>query len=877
MKTKTVILIIPVIIISIFSPLHASSAQSAFLSGGSAYYTGRAGAGVSSYGEDLSPVNPASMALVERFTVSLNYSSLNGSFIYPYLMSAYPTVYGVALLGFGYFSIDGNTEQSGYMFSLGMSKEITSKILFGLSFDGMYLDYLKKDYYFGIKPGIIYKFDYSASMKNGFGFFNPAIGLTSTIGYGTGKDADLNSVTLGYNFGFYQSRNYNIVFYNDLSVIEKYKKYPFKFGLEARIYNSYYLRAGAVVPAGYEFMTITGGAGYKFSRETYAAFINYAAAYSKEQGVSHFIGVTFEYGALDNESPLTSIIPDYTYISPNYDGVQDYTIFNISVRDKSRIAGWRLQIFDANNKIVKEFKMSDREIEDSITVSAFFKRLFSRNESLVVPEKILWDGFDNSGGELADGGYKYSFSAWDARDNIAPVKSGIITIINTPPVVNVKTDSLIFSPKGDRKDKLVINQNIKSSPDDKWKGEIKNSKGEVVALYEWSGASVPSKFIWDGLDSSGNAFPDGLYYYSISAADKAGNRASAEVREIILTNEKAIADIRFENEYVSYIRDNKPKVRFFLDLSSAKWLEKWEVAISDKNDKKVTGRISGEGVPPAYIDWDCQDTNGRLLDDGIYNVRLSALYSSGNNPVSFPKRIIFDSTKPALSISHEPKLFSPDGDGENDYLTMKMKAADNYGIDSWEINIFNESGILFKKFSGKGDAPKELLWDGRGTNGDIVESASDYSVKFTAVDFAGNVSETANDKIAVDILVVVTERGLKMRISNIEFAFGSSEIQNRGIQILDRVYQILEKYGNYNIVIEGHSDDIGDGEYNQKLSEKRALAVRDYLVKKGTDEKRLDYIGMGKKFPFYPNTNDENRRRNRRVEFLLIKKEDVDK
>jgi outer membrane protein OmpA-like peptidoglycan-associated protein len=326
---------------------------------------------------------------------------------------------------------------------------------------------------------------------------------------------------------------------------------------------------------------------------------------------------------------------------------------------------------------------------------------------------------------------------------------------------------------------------------------------------------------------------------------------------------------------VSYIKNTKPIVRFFIDLSSTKWLEKWEILITDQNNKNVIARLSGEGLPPAYLDWDCKDINAKLFDDGIYNVRLSALYSSGNNPISFPKRIIFDSTKPIASLSHEPKLFSPDDDGENDYLIMKMKAADNYGIDKWEINIFNERGILFKKFSGKGDVPKELVWDGRGTNGDLVESASDYNIQFTTVDFAGNVSETAIDKITVDILVVVTERGLKIRISNIEFAFGSSEIQKRGMQILDRVYQILEKYMNYNVVIEGHTDNVGGKEYNLKLSEKRALSVKDYLVKKGIENQRLDHVGMGDAYPFYPNSNDENRRRNRRVEFLLIKKEDV--
>ncbi len=133
-------------------------------------------------------------------------------------------------------------------------------------------------------------------------------------------------------------------------------------------------------------------------------------------------------------------------------------------------------------------------------------------------------------------------------------------------------------------------------------------------------------------------------------------------------------------------------------------------------------------------------------------------------------------------------------------------------------------------------------------------------------------SEKATGKIAVDILVVVTERGLKIRISNIEFDFGSSSIRKRGRGILDRVYKILEKYGSYDIVIEGHTDDVGSEEYNLKLSEKRALAVRDYLINKGTKPERLRYVGMGESLPFYPNTNDENRRRNRRVEFLLNRK-----
>ncbi len=869
--TKLFILIIPAFMLFAISALRASPAGSAFLSGGSAYYSGRAGAGISATGGDLSPYNPASTANIERFSMSLNYGSLDGDYIYPYTALAFPTAYGVVSTGFSYFTIDGLPVQKGYAGYLGMSKEVTSKFLFGIAADAAYSDYTEKSYYIGLKPGFIYKLN-GSSRVTGFGFFDPAVGFALDAGYSSGDDSDLNSVTGGYNLDFYRDRAYSLGFYNDLSLIEGYSKYAFKCGIETAVLNSFYLRLGAALPDSYEFMSYTAGAGFKFSGETYSTSINYAITYSTEQGVNHTAGLTLEYGALDREPPALLITPDYTFISPNYDGVQDYLIFDIGVRDQSRIRGWKLQISDDKDLVVKEFKMSDREMDESLTVSAFFKRLVSTKDSLAVPEKILWDGSGISGVKLPDGKYKYYFYAWDSRDNIAPVKSGVLAIDSTLPEVDIKTDSIIFSPNGDRnKDTLIIHQKIKSSPGDTWTGEIKNSEGIKVVSYNWDGSDVPERFVWDGTDKSGTILPDGLYYYSVSSVDKAGNRASADLREIILTTKMEIADVRFETEYFSYSRNEQSIIKFFPDLSSIKGIERWEILITEADEKSIVASLNGTGMVPAAVDWDCRDIKGKTLDDGLYKVKFSAWYTSGNNPVSFSKSLIFDSTRPEISISHEPDLFSPDDDGENDYLELNMQGDDNSGLAWWNISILNESGLLFKNFRGKGNIPKHLKWDGVGDNGELVESASDYDVQFTAVDTAGNISETASDKISVDILVVVTERGLKMRVSNIEFAFGSSTLRKRGTKILDRVYEILEKYRSYDVVVEGHTDDIGNEEYNLKLSEKRAQAVKNYLTQKGTGESRLKYVGMGESLPFYPNTSDENRRRNRRVEFLLIK------
>jgi len=849
-----------------------SPATSAFLSGGRTVSVGRGGTGVSSAGADYYNINPASIAGAENFILGLDYGSLSGGFVYPTVSAVLPFAYGVFGFSFSYFNFtDDNIDETGYFISAGLSREMTSRFLFGLAFEYVSSDYPEPGIYAGVKPGVKYLVGSTGSVT-GFGIYDFSLGLSAGLGYSSAEESSLNTVTAGYSFDFYRDRLYSFGFYNDVSAVNSFGDYPVKAGLEAVLFNDFSIRGGVVLPESYDFMTYTCGAGYRFEGEYLRGSINYALAYSGDNGINHYAGLTMEIGGVDREPPVIAITPDHNYISPNYDGIQDYLVFDVDVRDSSRITGWRLQITDDRDNVVREFKISEREVEESLNPASFIGRFFSRKWSLAVPEKILWDGSDTAGKKLPDGRYRYHFYAWDSKDNIAPVKSGAVFIDSTPPSANIKADSLIFSPNNDRnKDTLVITQFITTSPDDQWKGEIRDDAGNVVYSRIWEGRDVPSKFLWDGSDSSGNILPDGLYYYSISSSDKAGNSAAADLKEIILTTKMEIADVRTETSFYSYKLSQGKGVRFFPELSSVKGLEKWELSVYRKEDKPLRV-ISGGKEIPGFIDWDCMDSEGKELDDGGYSFRLSAWYDSGNNPFSYLKRIIFDRTPPEVSVSSDPDMFSPDGDGENDYLNLSMKVSDNSGIESWELGVYNESGILFKRFAGRGTPPAKLKWDGIGDNGELVESASDYNLQFHAVDTAGNVSEKATGKISVDVLVVVTERGLKIRISNIEFAFGSSALRKRGTVILDRVYQILEKYSTYDVVVEGHTDDVGGEEYNLTLSEKRAMAVRDYLIRKGTNPERLRYIGMGESLPFYPNTNDENRRRNRRVEFLLNKK-----
>ena len=75
-----------------------------------------------------------------------------------------------------------------------------------------------------------------------------------------------------------------------------------------------------------------------------------------------------------------------------------------------------------------------------------------------------------------------------------------------------------------------------------------------------------------------------------------------------------------------------------------------------------------------------------------------------------------------------------------------------------------------------------------------------------------------------------------------------------------------------NAVIEGHTDNVGSEEMNQKLSESRAQEVYTYLVNNGIEEQRMKYSGYGLSRPISSNETDEGRALNRRTEFKIIKK-----
>jgi outer membrane protein OmpA-like peptidoglycan-associated protein len=106
--------------------------------------------------------------------------------------------------------------------------------------------------------------------------------------------------------------------------------------------------------------------------------------------------------------------------------------------------------------------------------------------------------------------------------------------------------------------------------------------------------------------------------------------------------------------------------------------------------------------------------------------------------------------------------------------------------------------------------------------------------------------------------------------SGLMFAKNSSEISDSYKNDLSSAAEVFNKYPETNIVIEGHTDDTGSDDFNMQLSEKRANAVKDFFISKGVSADRLTTKWYGETQPKYPNDNEANRQKNRRVELAVI-------
>ncbi|HQF27528.1 MAG TPA: OmpA family protein, partial [Bacteroidia bacterium] len=121
-----------------------------------------------------------------------------------------------------------------------------------------------------------------------------------------------------------------------------------------------------------------------------------------------------------------------------------------------------------------------------------------------------------------------------------------------------------------------------------------------------------------------------------------------------------------------------------------------------------------------------------------------------------------------------------------------------------------------------------------------------------------------------DVKLQSVKKGSEITLNNLFFDSGSTGLKETSVNELNRLLRLMQTYPQLKVEIAGHCDNVGGAAFNQDLSEKRARAVKDFLVKHAIQSERLTSNGYGYTKPLADNDTEEGRAKNRRIELIII-------
>lgn len=315
-----------------------------------------------------------------------------------------------------------------------------------------------------------------------------------------------------------------------------------------------------------------------------------------------------------------------------------------------------------------------------------------------------------------------------------------------------------------------------------------------------------------------------------------------EVRDFDLRKQESYKeidiDINFKSQYQARLlttdRDLKIPVTTRMQLSDQKGATVW-------NDSVKVGMLA---------------PNLKLETANQYDITAIAKhYPEVKHSIVFDAKTFKPDTLFNLLMVHERVKFAAD---VTDIATNKrVKTKVTFNNTNQDEVIIAESG--------------ESVYLRKGDRYQVVASSDKGYFFSTTTVAAGDGELGADGTYRTNTLLTPIKEGALLTLDNITFETNSAELQSSSFAELDRVIELMHQNPSVIIEIAAHTDDVGNDDYNLKLSQRRAQSVIIYLNKKGIVNKRFEAKGYGKSKPIAPNDSEEARALNRRVELIILK------
>ncbi len=173
---------------------------------------------------------------------------------------------------------------------------------------------------------------------------------------------------------------------------------------------------------------------------------------------------------------------------------------------------------------------------------------------------------------------------------------------------------------------------------------------------------------------------------------------------------------------------------------------------------------------------------------------------------------------------------------------------------------------------------EEIQTDREGNFSLLLEPGNNYELSVRADGFISQKDrvllseDSLNQAVPRDFLLTPIEVGATVNLQDVLFDRGTAEMLPGSTENLDEVVTFLKENASVYIEVKGHTDNQGRADLNMALSKERAKVVKDYLVSQGIETERISDKGYGGTQPIASNAIEEERKKNRRVEFTIVKK-----
>jgi outer membrane protein OmpA-like peptidoglycan-associated protein len=503
-------------------------------------------------------------------------------------------------------------------------------------------------------------------------------------------------------------------------------------------------------------------------------------------------------------------------IPNDYAGLWNYVQTNIK--------NFKAQGIDAQAKATQSTEFKDRMIVD-----------FTKTEGKKTDEFI----YDFSVGDLVESGLKVDISGNEVAFTATTAdKTDFVTKTeNKKSEYTNEARILMTNPSEAKKMQLAFQKLVPLARKELQNRLPKNTNGSFEGLKQITSFSLNQKQYNQSINS------DCICQYSTAIAEKGKSSGQnylfnfSDLTDFKLDMDKDLAKVTAKTieklEFVATTEKDKRKfdkeIEFtFADVEKARYFLAYMSSLSTK---------CKENLKPENFDWLVK----KLENAGAAGYSQTLSLQEGGNRGKWKFAVTETGAKKSSETVYEFNV---------------------YDLDMAKLDFVAKDQNLVLKIPTK---KKEKL----------IKQTIDGKPTFTAeTQFLLTNAEDAK-KINVTIKEIVVKYALltdgKFVTNAIVFDVNSANIQASSNETLKTVGEILEDFKDFKIKIIGHTDSDGDDNKNLQLSQKRAQAVKDYLLKNyKVDASRLTFEGKGEKAPAMPNTTTEGKAANRRVEFVKI-------